>query len=183
MEREIDNEATGNEVWVHWYMRVHFKCVLNGWCYSMYGMAQGIRVIYTCAYHCHHLPALGELTFLPPQEGTLTSERGKACLWMCICWSRVNHKFSCSCHKLSCIHLTPYLIATTTWMCVRWRACSLFSLEPHAFTSLHHQHPHIQAYAHFSSNERGLSPLLNVFKEPKVHSRGLGNCSTGLHPW
>ncbi len=39
------------------------------------------------------------------------------------------------------------------------------AIQPHAFTSLHHVHPHTQAYTHSSSSEISLSPMLNVLKK------------------
>lgn len=89
---------------------------------------------------------------------------------------------------LSQAHLHPfdpmpcYLIATRAVYSEEPARFYHLAVQPHAFTSLHHEHPHMQAYTHSSSNEISLSPMLSVLQEHKKHNRVLGNCSKGLLP-
>ena len=72
---------------------------------------------------------------------------------------------------MSQAHLHPFdstpchLIATTAVRAEEPARFYHLAVQPHAFTGLHHEHPHMQAYTHSSSNEISPSPMLSVLKE------------------
>lgn len=72
---------------------------------------------------------------------------------------------------MSQAHLHPFdstpchLIATTAVHAEEPARFYHWAVQPHAFTGLHHEHPHMQAYTHSSSNEISPSPMLSVLKE------------------
>ena len=141
MEREINTDATGSEVWVHWHV-----CACVCWRWSMcllYGRLLRQLCVHVCVTPGFHQTPLPLELWPPPPAQHPTGRRANPggagecvcvcvsqmsrtvffCLFFFVCvflWTalcsiwifswvktRAHNKLSCSCHKLTYIHLTP----------------------------------------------------------------------------